>query len=462
MRNDLLRLSLSFLFIAPLLATGVGAEEDENWSSFRGGDALAIAEDDPRLPDTWSQTENVAWKVPVPGLGWSSPVVWGDRIFVTTVTSKGEVEEPKKGLYFGGNRMKPSDDEHSWTVFSFDLGSGELMWKKDVHTGAPEFPRHLKNTYASETPVTDGERVYAYFGNLGVFALDFDGNLVWEKKFEVQPTRFGWGTAASPVVHGDLLFIVNDNDGESYFVALDKNTGEEKWRAERDEGSNWATPYVWTNELRTEVITAGTDQVRAYSLDGELLWHFGGMSSIAIPQPFSDHGLLYVSSGYIGDQNRPVYAIKPGASGDITLAEGQNSNQHIVWFQPQAGPYNPTPLVYGDYYFTLLDRGFYTVHDAKTGEEVYFTDQQKSTNEARRRIDRSAGAFSASPWAYNDKIFVLSEDCDTFVIDTTRSFEVVGKNSLDDMCMSTPAVADGSLIVRTRNHLYRITNAVSE
>ena len=418
-----------------------------NWPSFRGGDALATGPDDERLPLTWSQEENVAWVADVPGLGWSSPIVWGDRVFVTTVWSEGEIEEPKKGLYFGGNRMKPSSDVHHWVVYCFEVSTGEKCWETEVHKGAPDFPRHLKNTYASETPTTDGERIYAYFGNLGVWALDMDGNDVWHQRFDPARTRFGWGTATSPIVHDGRLFIVNDNDDQSYLVALDATNGKELWRADREEGSNWATPFVWENPQRTELITAGTDQVRSYSMDGELLWHFGGMSSIAIPQPFSAHGLLYVSSGYIGDQNRPVYAIKPGASGDITLADGAKSNQHIVWFLPQAGAYNPTPLIYGDVFYTLLDRGFFTAHDAKTGEEVY----------GKQRIERGAGAFSASPWAYNGHLFVLSEDGDTFVIKAGDTFQVVGKNSLDEMSMATPAIADGSLYLRTRTKLYRLT-----
>ena len=205
---------------------------------------------------------------------------------------------------------------------------------------------------------------------------------------------------------------------------------------------------MWENEQRSEVITAGTDRVRAYGLDGELLWEFGGMSSIAIPQPFTAHGLLYVSSGYVGDQKRPVFAIRPGASGDISLADGASSNEWIVWFLPQAGAYNPTPLVYGNYFYTLLDRGFFTMHDAKTGDEIY----------GKQRIERGAAAFTASPWAYNGKIFVLSEDGDTYVIDSGKEFEVVAKNSLDEMCMSTPAIADGGLYIRTRSKLYRISN----
>ena len=437
------------LFAIGVLIAGCAAALSDNWPSFRGADAMSQAENDPRLPETWSTTENIAWKVEVPGLGWSSPVVWGNRVFVTTVVSEGKIEEPKKGLYFGGNRPEPSKDIHHWRVFAFDTESGAKVWERTVKSGAPAFPRHLKNTYASETPVTDGKTVYAYFGNAGVYALDAgSGDVVWEKALGTIRTRYGWGTATSPILHGDQLFIVNDNEEQSYIAALDKKTGEERWQAKREEGSNWATPFVWENDQRSEVITAGTDRVRSYGLDGELLWEFGGMSSIAIPQPFTAHGFLYVSSGYVGDQKRPVFAIRPGASGDITLAEGASSNEWIVWFLPQAGAYNPTPLVYGNYFYTLLDRGFFTMHDAKTGDEIY----------GKQRIERGAAAFTASPWAYNGKIFVLSEDGDTFVIDSGKEFEVVAKNSLDEMSMSTPAIADGGLYIRTRTKLYRISN----
>lgn len=465
--------TLSAMAIA-LASTAVVAIETDNWPSFRGADALAVADNDPRLPVSWSTTENVAWKTPIDGLGWSSPVVWGDKVFVTTVVSDGEIEEPRMGLYFpygspesgglptkDGQLKKIDPDTHHWVVLALDFETGKIVWQTEVNTAVPTFDRHLKNTYASETPVTDGERVYAYFGNVGVFAIDMQGELVWEKRFEARKTRLGWGTAASPVIHEDTLFVVNDNDDQSFLTALDTATGKEKWRVDRAEGTNWSTPFVWKNSQGNELITAGSDQVRSYDLDGNELWHFTGMDSIAIPQPFSQHGLLYVTSGYVGDKIKPVFAIRPGASGDITLEEGMQSNEFIVWYQDGAGPYHPTPLVYGDVYFTVLDMGFYTVHDAKTGEELYFTDSQKQNKEVRRRIGRGTGGFTASPWAYNDRIFMISESGDTYVIDTKDNYEVVATNSLDEVAMSTPAVARGSLFIRTRSHLWRLTNAAS-
>ena len=468
-------------FPAALLAAALAATSttlaagNENWPAFRGADALATADDDPRLPLTWSTTDNVVWKTPIDGLGWSSPVIWGDRIFLTSVVSEGETQEPRMGLYFPygspqempdsrfpaaqpGDLMERERDLHHWLVYALDVETGAVVWTSEVNTGSPRFDRHLKNTFASSTPVTDGERVYAYFGNVGVFALDMSGTVVWERQFDAAETRLGWGPAASPVLHDGTLFIVNDNDDQSFVVALDAATGAERWRVDRDEGTNWSTPFVWQHDARTELITAGSDVVRAYDLDGNEIWSFRGLNSIAIPQPFSAHGLLYVMSGYVGDAVRPVFAIRPGARGDITLAPGRTANDHVVWYAETAGPYHPTPLVYGDHYFTLLDRGFYTVHDAHTGEELYYTERQVLDREVRRRVARGTGGFTASPWAYNGKIFVLSEEGVTYVIDSEDDFNVVGTNTLDEVAMSTPAIAHGSLFIRTRSHLWRLTD----
>jgi outer membrane protein assembly factor BamB len=416
----------------------------DRWPQFRGPESLGTAED-PKLPEKWSATENVAWKTDIPGVGWSSPIVWGDKIFLTSVISSADKEPPKKGLYFGGERPAPND-EHRWMVYAVDFKTGKIAWEREVHRGAPQSSRHLKNSYASETPVTDGDRVYAYFGNVGLFCFDPNGKLLWQEKWEARKTRYGWGTAASPVVYKDRLYLVNDNDEQSWLAAFDKKTGKQIWRVDREVGTNWATPYIWENSQRTELITSGTKVVRSYDLNGKPLWEFNGMSSIAIPTPFSKFGLLYIASGYVGDQHRPVYAIKPGATGNISLKQGETSNQFIAWYLPQGGPYNPSPIVYRDHYYTLYDRGFFTCHDARTGKEVY----------GKQRIDPASGAFTSSPWAYNGKIFCLSEDGDTFVIQAGPEYKLLSKNSLDEMCMATPAIVRGSLIIRTASKLYRI------
>lgn len=438
-------LSLGLVFCSLFTVTA-----SDRWPQFRGPQSTGVADakDEASLPDKWSTTENVVWKTDVPGMGWSSPIVWGGKIFLTSVVSTGPQEAVKKGLYFGGERPAPKDD-HRWMVYCIDFKTGKTLWEREVFKSVPGFSRHLKNSYASETPVTDGERVYAMFGNVGVFCFDLNGKLLWQQKIEPKATRFGWGTAASPVVYKEKLFVPNDNDESSYLTALDKVTGKELWRMDRGKGTNWATPYVWESGARTELIVPATKRVISYDPNtGKELWWFGGMSSIAIPVPFTKFGLLYVASGYVGDQVRPVFAIKPGASGDISLKEGETSNQFIAWYQRQAGPYNPSPIIYGDLYYTLLDRGFFTAHDAKTGKEIY----------GRQRIDAEVpvGAFTSSPWAYNGKIFCLNEDGDTYVIQAGTEFKVVGKNSLDELCMASPAIVRDSLVIRTASKLYRI------
>jgi len=227
---------------------------------------------------------------------------------------------------------------------------------------------------------------------------------------------------------------------------LDKKTGEQVWRVNRDEKSNWATPYIWESKQRTEIITSGTDKIRSYSLDGELLWELGGASAITIPTPFARHGLLYVTSGFVADRKRPLFAIRPGARGDITLEDDQDSNQYIAWCQKQGGPYNPSPIVYGDYLYVLYDRGTLGCYNARTGSEVY----------SKKRIAAGANAFTSSPWANDGKIFCLSEDGETFVIQAGTEFKVLASNKLNEMCMATPAAVRGSMIIRTISKLYRI------
>jgi len=447
-----------------LVATDGAAQQ---WPKFRGANAGDIA-DDPALPDTWSETENIAWKIDIPGLSWSSPIIWDDHIFVTTAISAAADEEvqPIPGLYDPGehNGAVPAAGEHRWVVYDIDFETGAVRWARELHRQVPEITRHLKNSYASETPATDGKRIYVYFGAIGmVAALDFEGNELWRKDIGTFNTMQAMATASSPALHEDRLYVLNDNTTRSFLSALDTETGDEVWRADRQEGGQtWATPLVWENRLRTEIVTSASSRVRSYDLDGELLWELSGMSLLTTPSPFTSHGLVYISSGYPGGALRPVYAIQPGAAGDISvyrevasgLGEGfpgtrsYSQDDHVVWSYPLLGTYNTTALVYGDTYYTLLDRGFLTAHDAATGEEIY----------GRRRLEIGNG-FTASPWGYNGKIFLLSEDGDTFVVKAGPDFEILHKNSLNEMSLSTPAIANGSVILRTQSKLYRIAKS---
>ncbi len=436
--------SVFVLFGAPLSA-------DDNWPQFRGPGSRGVS-DDPNLPETWSKTENVAWATKVAGRGWSSPIVWGDKVFLTTaIKLEGEPEKVKPGLYFGGERPTPKVP-FRYAVVCLDLNTGKILWEKTAYEGVPKFGAHLKNTMASETPVTDGERVYAYFGNVGVFAFDFDGNEKWNHKLGAYPMANNWGTAASPALCDGRLFVIDDNEKHSFLSAIDTATGKELWRKDREEKSNWATPYVWKNEMRTELVTCGKNRVRSYDLDGKVLWELTGMSSIVIPTPFSVDGLLYVTSGYVLSPKKPLFAIKPGASGDISLDadKKETSNQYIAWSNLKAGPYNVTPVLYKDVIYVLYDRGFLASFDAHTGKALY--------EPPLARLGASEH-YTASPWAYNGKIFCLCEEGQTLVIPTGGTQpKIVRKNELEELCMATPAIARGSLLIRTESQLYRITS----
>jgi outer membrane protein assembly factor BamB len=434
---------------AALVAIGIifGASTSpaaDNWPQFRGPGARGVS-DETDLPDAWSRTENVVWTAKIPGHGWSSPVIWGDRIFVTSAEQlKGKTEKVRPGLYFGGERTTAYP--HRWSVYCIDFKTGKILWSKVAHEGVPLEGHHIKNTFASETPVTDGERIYAYFGNVGLFAYDLSGKLLWKKDLGRYSTAYSWGTASSPVLQGDRIFIVDDNEEHSFVTSIDTKTGHEVWRVDRKEKSNWATPYIWENDLRTELITSGKGKVRSYSLDGKLLWELGGMSSIVIPTPFSVHDLLYVTSGYVGSPFKPIFAIKPGAKGDITLKSKQTSNEFIAWSQLKAGPYNVSPIVYEKTLYVLYDQGLIASFDALTGKPVW----------PKARLGAGA-AYTTSPWAYNGKLFCLNESGQTAVIAAGGTKpEILRKNELDELCMATPATARGSLFIRTETQLYRI------
>jgi len=421
----------------------------DNWPQFRGPNAAGVAEGK-GLPSEWSSSQNIRWKVEVPGVAWSSPVVWGDRVFVTTAISDSPQESPKKGLYFGGDRPAPRQATYRWEVLCLNRDDGKLLWRRVAVERKPSSSIHIKNSYASETPVTDGERLYAYFGAAGLYAYDFDGNLVWKKDLGSFKTRFGWGTASSPTLDGDRLFLLNDNEEQSFLVALDKRTGDELWRSERDEKSSWSTPFVWNNKQRTELVTCATKRVRSYDpATGKLLWELGGMSSICSPTPVASDELLYVSSGYVMDSKRPLFAVRAGASGDITLSGDQTANAGVAWCQKLGGAYMPSPVLDGGQVYVLYDRGFFASFDAMTGRPIY----------EKQRIEPGAGGFSASPWAYGGKLFCLNEDGDTFVIQAGSEFKILGKNSLDELFMASPAISGDILILRGMNHLYGIDNS---
>ena len=287
------------------------------------------------------------------------------------------------------------------------------------------------------------------FGDLGLFAYSLDGEPLWTYDIPPKKTFFDYGAAASPVVHDGQVVFVYDNLEESWIAGIDAATGKERWRTPRAEQRSWATPLIWENDLRKEIVVPGLTRNRSYSLDGDLLWEFDGkMSNLVIPSPFAAHGMVYIASGYVGDRQRPTFAVKPGGEGDLAPGGLDEETPYIAWHQPQASPYNPSQIVVGPYLYTLYDRGFLPCHNALTGEEVY----------GKQRLPEGA-SFTASPWSYNGRLFCLSEDGDTFVVRTGPEFELLATNPLDELCMACPAVADGRLLIRTASKLVCLTAA---
>jgi outer membrane protein assembly factor BamB len=437
--HDMIRLFCVAILLWIWICPRAIAAETVHWPQFRGAQVDGMAEGS-KLPETWSSTENVVWKTDLPGWGWSSPIIWGEKVFVTTAISQNAREKLVIGGYPGGH-VKPND-EHRWVTFCLDFKSGKVLWERQAHQGIPPEERHPKNSYANATPITDGERLYVYFENIGMFCYDLDGKPLWEQRWESYPMRGGWGPGASAVLHQDRLYVVNDNERESFMIALDKSTGNEIWRVPREEKSNWSTPYLWKHD-RTEIVTIGTGKVRSYDLNGKVLWELTGTSGLVSQTPIAKHGLLYVGAGY---HYGPLYAIRPGATGDITLKTGETANDSIAWCQSRGSSIHPCYLISDERLFVLFDAGLLTCFHAKTGETIF----------PRQRLNTGGGRFYASPWAYNGKIFLLNEDGTTWVVEDRPEFKVVRKNVLGDYAWATPAIAQGSLFIRTYTGLFRI------
>jgi outer membrane protein assembly factor BamB len=461
-----------FLFVGSL--QWLAAEE--NWPQFRGTGGSARASG-PHPPAKWSRNQNVAWVREIPGRGWSSPIVWEKTIFVTSaVSTGGTFKEPSKGI-FGNDYAAElsaqglSDDEVlsrvvsrdielaketaaiRYMIYAFDAETGDLRWERVAHEGKPFGGRHRKNTYASETPATDGERIYVYFGNVGLFAYGFDGQLLWEHRFPPQPIYLDFGTAASPVVDSDRVYVQSDNQGESFLAAIDKRTGKEVWKVARGVSSEamirsgWSTPFVWTTGERTEIVALGHGLAISYAAaDGKELWRLSGLTGQPTPTPIEGDGLLYLGTGSQGESNRPMFAVRPGASGDISLPEESDSNEFVAWRNPLASAYTSSPLYSSGRIYSVNDNGILTVLDARTGERLY-----------RARVGGGGFTFSSSPWAYAGHVFFLSEDGETFVAKDAAAYEEVGRNALEEMSFASPAIAGGSLYIRTQTRLYCIS-----
>jgi outer membrane protein assembly factor BamB len=393
--------------------------------------------------------KNIKWKMPIPGTANSSPIIWGNRVFVTTAVSKSDDKGVRTGAY---GDVKPLDDlsEHEWKIYCVDKTSGTLVWERTAFAGPPKTKRHPKASQANSTPVTDGQHIVASFGSVGLLvAWDMNGKELWrvdsgvvDSGWFLDPT-YQWGHGSSPVLYRNMVILQADMQKGSYLAAWDLASGKQVWKTVRTgEISTWGTPtIVRTAAGRDELVTNGT-KIRSYDpATGMILWTLGPNSEITIATPVSGHGLVFVTGGY--PPVRPIYAVRPGAAGDISLPEGKESTEAIRWSNKD-GTYIPTPLVYGDYLYTCNNNGVVTAYDAETGRSAF-----------RGRVG-AGGAFSASPIAADGRLYISSEDGEVFVVSAGPDLKQIASNDMHEVIMATPAISDGLIIIRTLGHLYGI------
>jgi outer membrane protein assembly factor BamB len=421
-----------------------------SWPSFRGPHATGLAEGQD-LPDRWNGTsgENVRWRTAIPGLAHSSPIVWGERVFVTTAISEKADATFRPGLYGDGSA---SDDRsrHRWMIYALDSQSGRTVWERVAHEGPPFDSRHIKSTYASATPATDGRIVVAWFGSQGVFAYDVNGTFRWKVDLgrvdmgAYDVSTYEWGPASSPIIWNGLVILQCDTQTDSFLLALHAETGETVWKTERDELPSWGTPTVVTTGRRSELITNGSNFIRGYDPNtGRERWRLGRSSKITAPTPFGANGLIFIASGR--GPERPIFAVHPGAQGDITPAEGATTSSSVAWSKTGRGSYMPTPLAYDGILYVLANNGVFDAYELETGEELY-----------RQRLPHHGSGFSASPVAADGRIYLSSEDGDILVVAAGAEFKHIATNAMGELLMATPALSGGVMYVRSARSVFAI------
>jgi outer membrane protein assembly factor BamB len=460
-------------FAAVSLAMIHAAAFAADWPQFRGpaADGQSPASS---LPTQWSADSHVQWKVQVPGVGWSCPIVWGDKVFVTTAVTENQPKPTAQGGRGGGGGFPgggfpgggfpgggggrgpgggrglggrgggaPPDAVYRWEVHCLDRTTGQTIWTKVAAERKPTIPIHRTNTYASETPITDGERLYVYFGMTGLFCYDLSGELLWSKDLGTFPMQNGWGTGASPALDGDLLFVQCDNEQASFIAAFDKRTGEQRWKVSRpDERASWSTPFVWRNKQRTELVALG-GTVRSYDpATGDTLWELA-LNGRCSASPVADREMIYVGAGGGAGASGPMAAVRAGAAGVLSVEAAGAPDNPVVWHLERGGPAMASPVLHKGLLYVADQRGgILSCYDAATGDRKY-----------QERIEGARG-FTSSPWVHDDKVFCLDDSGRTFVIQAGPELKLLSENALEEMCWSTPALIDGALLLRTVDNLY--------
>jgi outer membrane protein assembly factor BamB len=442
-----LRASAAGLLGSPRLPLAAAPGAAVDWPSFRGRLASGVA-DGFSLPERFGG-DKPRWKTRIPGLGHSSPVVAGERVFVTTAVSGRNDAALKVGLY---GDIEPVDDSsvHQWKVYCLDKKTGRIEWERTAHEGVPAVKRHPKSTHANSTMAVGQNRAAAFFGSEGLYCYDFEGELIWKKDFGVLDSGYfqvpgaQWGFASSPVIAGDKLIVQCDVQKNSFLAALDLASGRDLWRTARQDVPTWSSPTVVEDGERPQVIVNGYRHPGGYALEtGRELWRLsGGAGDIPVPTPVLASGMVFLTSAH--GSASPIYAIKLDARGDISLAEGQTANDSIAWSYPRGGAYMQTPLVYGGHLYVCRDNGVLSCYEVRGGQRAY-----------QERLG-SGGGFSASAVAADGKIYFTSETGDVYVVGAGPEFKLLATNALGEICMATPAISEGALLFRCQDHLIAV------
>lgn len=443
------KIQASSLFLAACLMIS-NLYAAQNWPSFRGPSASGVMEGH-RTPTKWdvTQSENILWKVPIPGLGHSCPIVWEDRIFVTTAVQARGQSSLKVGMY-GDVQSVDEKEAFSWCIYCIDRKTGKILWERESYRGKPKVKRHPKSSHANSTPCTDGNYVVTFFGSEGMYCYDMEGNLKWKKDLGVLDWGFysspsaQWGGGSSPIIHEQMVIVQCDVQKNSFLAAFDLKDGTILWKTPRNEVPTWGTPAVYDAQEHSQIIVNGYKHIGGYDIEtGKEIWKMKGGGDIPVPTPVVAHGLIYITNAH--GRMSPIYAVRISAMGDISLAKDQTSNEHVAWSYERGGNYMPTPIAYKDYIYFGSDRGTLSCFEPESGELKY-----------REKLSSKNVAFSASPVASDGKIYFIAENGEIYVVQAEHEFKLLAVNKMGETCMATPAISNGTLFFRTRYHLVAI------